>query len=130
MNNLLSGVQVDSGSSTGSLFQNNVITGSITHTGGANFASNTWRRNTGAGCAGVFYGTATLAGGAATVTTPAANSARKFGFSRQALNASTGIGNLTLGTVTAQTSFVINALNDSAATATGDLSSVYWEILE
>jgi hypothetical protein len=129
-NNHFSSVKVESGLSSGNLFQNNVITGSITHTGGANFALNTWRRNTGAGCAAVFYGTATLANGAATILTPAANSARKFGFSRQAPNASTAIGNLALGNVTAQTSFVIHSLNNSAAVATGDLSSVYWEILE
>lgn len=130
MNNHFSGVKVESGASSGNLFLNNVIAGAITHTGGANFASNTWRRNTGAGCAGVFYGTATLANGTITVTTPAANTARKFGFSRQALNSSTAIGHLALGNVSAQTSFVINSLNDSAAVATGDLSSVYWEILE
>ena len=130
INNLISTLSVDAGASTGNLFERNIITGAITHPGATTFASNTWRGNTGAGCAGIFYGATPLVSGTATVTTAAANSARKFGFSRQAPNASTAIGNLALGTVTAQTSFVVNALNDTATVATGDLSSVYWEILE
>ena len=129
-NNVLTSVNLDSATSTGNAFQSNMISGPIVHSGGANFASNIWRGNTGAGCAGVFYGTATLNSGTATVTTPAANAARKFGFSRQTPNASTAIGHLALGNVNAQTSFVINSLGNSAAVAAGDLSTVYWEILE
>ena len=130
INNLISTLSVDSAASTGNLFERNVITGSITHPGATTFAGNTWRGNTGAGCAGIFYGTIPLVNGKATVATPAANLARRFGFTRQSPNASTAIGHLALGSVTAQTSFVINALNDSAAVASGDLSSVYWEIIE
>lgn len=114
---------------TGNLFEENTIT-SITNSGTVTFASNTWRRNTGAGCVGIFFGTVPLVSGTATVTTAAANSSRKWSLNRQAPNASTAIGNLALGTVTAQTSFVVNALSDIAIVATGDLSSVYWEILE
>ena len=128
--NHFSTVGFASSSDSGNVIVDNLISGTITHSGTSTFAINTWRRNTGAGCLNVFYGTATLASGTATVSTAVANSARKFGFSRQVPNASTGIGNLALGTVTAQTSFVVNALNDTATVATGDLSSVYWEILE
>ena len=130
INNLISTLSVDSAASTGNLFERNVITGAISHPGATTFAGNTWRGNTGAGCAGIFYGAITLVNGKATVATPAANLARRFGFTRQSPNASTAIGHLALGSVTAQTSFVINALNDSAAVASGDLSSVYWEIIE
>jgi hypothetical protein len=130
INNLISTLSVDSAASTGNLFERNVITGAITHPGATTFAGNTWRGNTGAGCAGIFYGTITLVNGKATVATPAANLARRFGFTRQSPNASTAIGHLALGSVTAQTSFVINALSSSAAVDTGDLSDVYWEILE
>ena len=130
INNLISTLSVDAGASTGNLFERNIITGAITHPGATTFASNTWIRNTGAGCAGIFYGTIPLVSGTATVTTAAANSARKWSLNRQAPNASTAIGNLALGTVTAQTSFVVNALSDIAIVATGDLSTVYWEILE
>jgi hypothetical protein len=130
INNMISTLSVDSAASTGNLFERNVITGAITHPGATTFASNTWRGNTGAGCAGIFYGTTTLVNGTAAVATPAANLARKFGFTRQSPNASTAIGHLALGAVTAQTSFVINALSSSAAVDTGDLSDVYWEILE
>lgn len=128
--NHFSTLLVDYANSTGNLFRNNEITGTITHSNSSTYAQNTWTGNKGAGCAGIFYGTATLTSGTATITSAASNSGRKFGLSRQSPNASTAIGNLSLGTVTAQTSFVVNALNDSAAVATGDLSSVYWEIIE
>jgi hypothetical protein len=114
--------------SSGSTIMMNTIT-AITHTGG-NFSLNTWRRNTGAGCAEIFYGTATLASGTATITSAAANSARKWSLTRQAKNSSTRIGSPSIGTVTAQTSFVIDSLESDATVETGDLSSVYWEILE
>jgi hypothetical protein len=111
------------------LFEGNTIN-SITNSGTVTFASNTWRRNTGAGCVGIFYGTTTLASGTATITSAAANSARKWSLTRQAKNSSTGIGSPSIGTVTAQTSFVIDSLKSDATVETGDLSSVYWEILE
>ena len=131
INNVFTTMTIDGGLTTGNLFERNVITGSIAGTSSLTYSSNTWRGNTGAGCAGIFYGTATLSSGTSgAISTPAANSARRFGFSRQAPNASTAIGNLALGTVTAQTSFVINSLNDTASVQTGDLSTIYWEILE
>jgi hypothetical protein len=114
---------------TGNLFEGNTIN-SIANSGTVTFASNTWRRNTGAGCVGIFYGTTTLASGTATITSAAANSARKWSLTRQAKNSSTGIGSPSIGTVTAQTSFVIDSLKSDATVETGDLSSVYWEILE
>jgi hypothetical protein len=128
--NVFSNVTLQSSFSSGNTFEANHITGTISHTS-ATFNSNTWRRNTGAGCAGIFYGTTTLVSGTSgIINTAAANSARKWAFSRQAPNASTALGSLALGTVTAQMSFVINSLNDTATVATGDLSTVYWEILE
>lgn len=129
-NNSLTTLSINSGASTGNLFEGNYITGAITHPAATTFASNTWRRNTGAGCAGVFYGTTALTSGAAAINTAAANAARKYSLTRQAKNASTGIGDLTIGIVAAQTSFAIDALKADASVETGDASSIYWEILE
>jgi hypothetical protein len=129
-NNRIRNITLTTADANSSIFLGNEITGTISHTT-ATFASNTWRRNTGAGCAGIFYGTATLASGTATVTSAAANSARKWALSRQGIGAATALGSLALGTITAQTSFVINALKPADATVeTGDASVVHWEILE
>ena len=136
LNNIVRGnsiatLSIAGATSTGNIFEDNLIQSTITHAT-VTFASNTWRRNTGAGCLNVFYGTATLVSGTTgtPIATAAANSSRKFSLTRQAPNASTAIGNIALGTVTANTSFVINALKADATVETGDLSSVYWEILE
>jgi hypothetical protein len=42
----------------------------------------------------------------------------------------TAIGSLSVGTITAQTNFAIDALKADATVETGDLSSVYWDIIE
>ena len=115
---------------TGNTFEENTISGTISHTA-VNFSSNTWRRNTGAGCAGIFYGTVTLTSGTSgAINTAAANSVRKWSLTRQSKGSSTAIGSPSIGTITAQTSFVVDALKADATVETGDLSSIYWQILE
>ena len=94
INNLISTLSIDGGASTGNMFERNIITGAITHPGSTTFASNTWRGNTGAGCANIFYGTATLSSGAATISSAASSSASRSSLSRQSKNASTALGHL------------------------------------
>ena len=128
-NNSFSTVTIGGGpSSVTNIFVNNTISGAIS--GSAKISQSKWRNNNGVGCTGVFFGSATLASGTTTVSTIAASSGKLFRFTRTLPNSSTAIGNVALGTITADTSFVINALSDIATVATGDLSTVFWEILE
>ena len=78
-------------------------------------------------------GTVTLAGGTATVATTAVTAASQIRLYRQGVG-STGaasLGIITLGTVTAATSFVINAVQAADATAlqASDVSVIGWEIV-
>jgi hypothetical protein len=75
-----------------------------------------------------FAGRATLASGTATVSTSAASTSANYVLTRCAANSSTAIGVPSVGTVTAGTSFVINALSATNTVATGDLSTVCWWI--
>jgi hypothetical protein len=128
-NNSFSTVTIGGGpSSVTNIFANNTISGTIS--GSAKISQSKWMGNTGAGCLNVFFGINTLASGTTTISTIAASSGKLFRLTRTSPNASTAIGNTALGTIVADTSFIINALNDTATVATGDLSSVYWEILE
>jgi hypothetical protein len=77
------------------------------------------------------FGYATLTSGTVTVSdtltcTPSATCIYKL--TRCAVNSSTVIGELSIGTVTSGTSFVINSLTAANIVATGDLSSVCWQI--
>lgn len=76
-------------------------------------------------------GTAALSSGTVTVSTSAAcavSSTCVYKLSHCGIGSSTAIGTLSTGTITAGTSFVINALSSAAAVATGDLSTVCWQI--
>lgn len=75
-------------------------------------------------------GLATLVSGVATINTNKILSATtRVILSRQGKNSSTAIGELSIANIVNGTSFDIVALNSSAATATGDLSDVYWMIV-
>lgn len=98
---------------------------SVTQSGGVNTATWTFL--------GGLTGTATLAGGTATVTTPYVTASSKIVLSRQGIG-STGaaaLGILTVGTITAGTSFVINAVQAADATAlqASDVSVIYWQLI-
>ena len=71
---------------------------------------------------GAMSGTATLVGGTVTVTTAAVAAGSKILLSRQATGGTAG--HLSVGTITAGTSFVINSSSGT------DTSTVYWRIME
>jgi len=71
---------------------------------------------------GATSGTATLVAGTVTVTTAAVAAGSKILYARQATGGT--LGNLSIGTITASTSFVINSSSGS------DTSVVYWWIKE
>ena len=78
-------------------------------------------------------GSVTLAGGTATVATTAVTASSLIRIYRQGIG-STGaaaLGILTIGTITAATSFVINSVGAADATAlqASDVSVVFWEIV-
>lgn len=78
-------------------------------------------------------GTVTLAGGTATISTTAVTASSKIRIYRQGIG-STGaaaLGLLTIGTITASTSFVIRSVGAADATAlqASDVSVVFWEIV-
>ena len=78
-------------------------------------------------------GTVTLAGGTATVSTTAVTASSIIRLYRQGIGATgaAALGVLTLGTVVAATSFVINAVQAADATAlqATDVSVIGWEIV-
>lgn len=78
-------------------------------------------------------GTVTLVAGTATVATTAVTAASQIRLYRQGIGATgaAALGELTIGTKTAGTSFVINAVQVAAANAvqTTDVSVVGWEIV-
>ena len=76
-------------------------------------------------------GTATLSSGTVTVSNAnacAAGTGCIYTLTNCGKNSSTGIGTLSLGTVSAGTSFVINSLGPAASVLTTDASTVCWEI--
>lgn len=78
-------------------------------------------------------GTVTLTGGTATISTTAVTASSQIRLYRQGIGATgaAALGILTLGTVTAATSFVINAVQAADATAlqASDVSVIGWEIV-
>ncbi len=78
-------------------------------------------------------GTVTLSSGTATVSTTAVTAGSKIRLTRQSPGATgaAALGMLSVGTIVASTSFIINALAsaDSTAVATTDVSSIFWEIV-
>jgi len=76
-------------------------------------------------------GITALSSGTATVSTSAActpSQACVYKLTNCGKSSSTAIGALAIGTVRAGTSFQIISLNSSAAVATGDASTVCWQI--
>lgn len=78
-------------------------------------------------------GTVALAGGTATVSTTAVTAGSQIRLYRQGIGATgaAALGDLTLGTIVAATSFVINAVQAADATAlqASDVSVIGWEIV-
>ena len=74
-------------------------------------------------------GSATLVNGVVTISNTRVTSSSLIFLSRGAKNASTGIGNLQISTITDVTSFIITSLKDDATTQTLDLSTVNWLII-
>lgn len=78
-------------------------------------------------------GTVTLVGGTATISTTAVTANSKIRIYRQSVGATgaAALGILSIGTIVAATSFVINSALTATATslATTDVSVVFWEIV-
>lgn len=78
-------------------------------------------------------GTVTLVGGTATISTTAVTASSQIRLYRQGVGATgaAALGILTLGTVTAATSFIVNAVQPADATAlqASDVSVIAWEIV-
>lgn len=78
-------------------------------------------------------GTVTLVGGTATIATTAVTADSKIRIYRQSIGATgaAAIGSLSIGTIVAATSFVINSVSAADATAlvASDVSVVFWEIV-
>ena len=80
---------------------------------------------------GSISGSVTLVSGTATVSTTAAcavGTSCNYSLTNCSKNASAGIGTLSVGTISAGTSFVINSLSPVAAVLTTDASTVCWQI--
>lgn len=77
------------------------------------------------------FGTVTLVSGTITVTTTAVTASSLIFISRMSVGSSTALGQLTVGTVTAGTSFVINAATQATpgTPLATDLSVVCWQII-
>lgn len=75
-------------------------------------------------------GTSTLTGGTVTVSNTSVTANTLIFLTARAINASTATGRLTVGPITANTSFVINALKADATVETNDVSSVSWLLVE
>ncbi len=76
-------------------------------------------------------GTATLSSGTVTVSNTSLTANTRIFLSRYAPSTSTALGILSVGTVSASTSFVINALKEADATVqTNDVSVVHWMLVE
>lgn len=78
-------------------------------------------------------GTVTLVGGTATISTTSVTASSKIRIYRQGVGATgaAALGILSIGTITASTSFVINSVQAADATAlqASDVSVVFWEIV-
>lgn len=78
-------------------------------------------------------GTVTLAGGTATISTTSVTADSKIRIYRQGIGATgaAALGILTIGTIVAATSFVINSVQAADATAlqATDVSVVFWELV-
>lgn len=77
-------------------------------------------------------GQATLTAGTVTVANTSVTANSRIFLTRNAVNASTALGILTVGTITANTSFVINAATQGTpgTPLAADVSTVNWYIIE
>ena len=79
------------------------------------------------------FGTVTLVGGTATISTTSVNANSKIVLSRQSIGATgaAALGILTVGTITANTSFDINSVQAADATAlqASDVSVIFWMLI-
>lgn len=75
-------------------------------------------------------GTATLVAGTVTVSDTSITANTMIILSRKSINSSTAIGTLTVGTITAGASFVINSLQSNATVQTNDVSIVWYSLIE
>jgi len=75
-------------------------------------------------------GQATLVSGTVTISNTSVTTNTRIFLTRANSNSSTAIGALTVGTVTANTSFIINSLSPSATVTTTDVSIVNWMLIE
>tara|TARA_R110000744_G_scaffold56820_3_gene119763 strand:+ start:38 stop:1924 length:1887 start_codon:yes stop_codon:yes gene_type:complete len=117
-NNHILDVVFNFAGTTGNRMEDNNITGTIT-TGSSTMSSQTWKGNYGTG-AYAESGTAVLVAGTVTVANTIVPAGATITLTRQITGGTAG--HLTLSTVTAGTSFVINS-SDSA-----DTSTVFWKI--
>lgn len=78
-------------------------------------------------------GTVTLVGGTATVATTAVTASSKIRWARQGIGATgaAALGQVSIGTISAGVSFIINSVQAADATAlqASDVSSIWWEIV-
>ena len=105
-----------------------VLVDSITIGSGANISGT---QGGGSKVALPIYGVSTLSSGTVTVSNSGACSASAtcvYKLANCAKNSSSGIGTLSIGTVSAGTSFVINSLGPTGSVLTTDTSTVCWEI--
>lgn len=81
--------------------------------------------------AGADQGTATLVAGTVTISTAEvqAGDSANIVLSRDRLNSSPALGLLTVGTITAGTSFVVNSETTAGALANTDVSRFYWWVV-
>lgn len=77
------------------------------------------------------FGSVTLVSGTATIATTAVTSSSLINVWRQSVGSSTALGNLTVGTITAGTSFVISAATQASpgTPLAADVSVVGWEVI-
>lgn len=100
-----------------------------TTTAGQCYGVSYFINNMNAQASGPAFGTATLTAGTVTVNTSSVTANSKIFLTNIAKNASTAIGVLSVGTITAGTSFVINSLTAGSNTVqAGDVSTVAWSI--
>lgn len=75
-------------------------------------------------------GSATFVNGTVTITQTNIQSTARLYFTRHTKNASTAYGDIMCGTITVNTSFVVNSVKADTTTETGDQSSFWWQIID
>lgn len=96
----------------------------VTNTAGADLLQYDNQLTTGAK-----QGTATLSAGTVTIATTEVRAGDIILVTRTGLNSSPAVGNLTVGTITAGTSFVVNSESAVGALVNTDVSQFFWKIV-